>query len=60
MLNPTSKTFWTGIAMIAAGVLAMFAPNVAAGVGIQTSPELLIGNGFGLIFLKDAIRKVAA
>jgi len=41
-------------------VLAMFAPDVAAGVGIQTSPDLLIGNGFGLIFLKDAIRKVAA
>lgn len=58
-IDVASKTVWTGIAMILAGLFAMVLPDMAASVGITTEPELLIGNGFGLIFIKDAVRKVA-
>lgn len=50
-----SKTVWTGLAMVAAGLLKMVMPEVVT--FIDADPSLMIGNGFALIFLRLGISK---
>ena len=50
-----SKTIWTGIAMVALGVVKMAFPDVVS--FIDADPTVVIGNGFALIFLRLGISK---
>ena len=50
-----SKTVWTGIAMVALGVVKMVFPDVVS--FIDADPSVVIGNGFALIFLRLGISK---
>ena len=50
-----SKTIWTGIAMVAVGVVKMAFPDVVS--FIDADPTVVIGNGFALIFLRLGISK---
>ena len=47
-----SKTFWTGISMAFTGVFSW-----VSGVMDQAAAMALVGNGLGLIFLRDAVAK---
>lgn len=57
MFNLKSKTFWTGLTMIALGIVGLRWPDIVSGIGLATDPTVLIGTGFGLIGIRHAIKK---
>jgi len=52
-----SKTVWTGVAMVAVGLLSMVLPDLAVQMGFATDPLQMIGTGLGLIFVRLGIAK---
>ncbi len=53
-----TKTFWLGAVAIGAAVLKTVQPEYAQAIGITLSPDVLLVTGFGLIFGRDALRKI--
>jgi hypothetical protein len=44
-----SRTVWTGIAMVCFGIAGLVWPDI----NISQAPDILIGTGAGLVFLKS-------
>ncbi len=53
-----TKTFWLGAVAIGAAVIKTVFPELADAMGITLSADVLLVTGFGLIFGRDAIRKI--
>jgi len=48
-INWKSRTVWTGITMVSFGIAGLVMPEI----NISQAPDILIGTGAGLIFLKS-------
>jgi len=63
MFNFNSKTFWMGVAMVAAGVAEAigvpFVVDFAKMIWPNLTPDVLITTGVGMMFIRDAITKLA-
>lgn len=53
-----TKTFWLGVAAIGLAALKTQAPEAADLLNITLAPDALLLTGFGLIFGRDAVRKI--
>jgi hypothetical protein len=65
MFNPASKTFWLGFAMVIAGFFKLLGLDIPVLADLINSiyPNMdggsLISAGFALLFVRDAVAKVA-
>ena len=53
----TSKSVWVGLAMIAAGFIALVLPEAGSAIGVTGDPTQMIGTGIGIITLRLGIAK---
>ncbi|MGI9489048.1 MAG: hypothetical protein ACR2RF_24820 [Geminicoccaceae bacterium] len=53
----TSKSIWVGLAMIAAGFVALLLPEAGSAIGVTGDPTQMIGTGIGIITLRLGIAK---
>jgi hypothetical protein len=55
-----TKTFWLGLVTMGAGIIVALVPDFAVSMGVSMSWDTLLITGFGLIFGRDALRKLGS